>query len=199
MAGPASAFSLIQAGAAGRPSEFRWRMTNAAQRPSVGRGPIHWQQWSRLSADPRSVRCLFVRLPTASDPGVAHARRYLQLRVALQRVRLSHRGNCRLIGKSLRRMGERGTARLSTVPPSTVPPETIIAGLSFQDKASFHRVSRNGSATEPMRLVIAYTVKVGEPNTTWPRNSGGNVQRCATRKIDAAGTSLSCMPACSSA
>jgi quercetin dioxygenase-like cupin family protein len=28
--------------------------------------------------------------------------------------------------------------------------EVIIAGESFQDKASFHRVSRNGSTTEPM-------------------------------------------------
>lgn len=46
--------------------------------------------------------------------------------------------------------------------------EIIAAGQSFQDEASFHRVSRNGSATEAMRFVIAYTVKVGEPNTTWP-------------------------------
>src|SRR6202012_4677665 len=36
--------------------------------------------------------------------------------------------------------------------------EIITAGQSFQDKASFHRVSRNGSATVPMRFVIAYTV-----------------------------------------
>ena len=46
--------------------------------------------------------------------------------------------------------------------------EIILAGQGFQDKAGFHRVSRNGSATEPMRFVIAYTVKTGEPNTTWP-------------------------------
>ena len=46
--------------------------------------------------------------------------------------------------------------------------EVIVAGQSFKDKASFHRVSRNGSATGPMRFVIAYTVKMGEPNTTWP-------------------------------
>src|ERR1700742_502913 len=39
--------------------------------------------------------------------------------------------------------------------------EVILGGQSFQDKASFHRVSKNGSATEPMRFVIAYTVKVG--------------------------------------
>jgi quercetin dioxygenase-like cupin family protein len=48
------------------------------------------------------------------------------------------------------------------------PEEIITAGQSFQDRASFHRVSRNGSATEPMKFVIAYTAKVGEPNTTWP-------------------------------
>jgi len=46
----------------------------------------------------------------------------------------------------------------------------ILAGHGFQDKASFHRVSRNGSAAEPMRFVIAYTVKVGEANTTWASN-----------------------------
>ena len=46
--------------------------------------------------------------------------------------------------------------------------EVFVGGQSFQDKASFHRVSKNGSATEPMRFVIAYTVRVGEPNTTWP-------------------------------
>lgn len=46
--------------------------------------------------------------------------------------------------------------------------DIVTAGQGFQDKASFHRVSRNGSATETMRFVIAYTVKTGEPNTTWP-------------------------------
>ena len=46
--------------------------------------------------------------------------------------------------------------------------EVIPAGHGFQDKASFHRVSRNGSPNEPMRFVIAYTARVGEPNTTWP-------------------------------
>ena len=46
--------------------------------------------------------------------------------------------------------------------------ETFVAGQSFQDKAGFHRVSRNGSLTEPMRFLIAYTIKQGEPNTTWP-------------------------------
>lgn len=42
----------------------------------------------------------------------------------------------------------------------------VTAGESFRDKASFHRVSRNGSETKPMRFLIAYTVKTGEPNTT---------------------------------
>src|SRR3984957_6545371 len=46
--------------------------------------------------------------------------------------------------------------------------EVILAGQGFQDKASFHRVIRSGSATEPMRFLIAYTVKIGEHNTTWP-------------------------------
>ena len=46
--------------------------------------------------------------------------------------------------------------------------EVILAGQGFQDKASVHRVSRNSSATQPMRFVIAYTVKIEEPNTTWP-------------------------------
>lgn len=48
------------------------------------------------------------------------------------------------------------------------PEEIITAGQSFKDLASFHRVSRNGSQTEPMKFVIAYTVKRGEPNTVWP-------------------------------
>ena len=47
--------------------------------------------------------------------------------------------------------------------------ETFTAGQSFMDRASFHRVSRNGSQTEPMKFVIAYTVRVGEPNTVWPQ------------------------------
>ena len=47
--------------------------------------------------------------------------------------------------------------------------EIIVAGQGFRDKAAFHRVSRNGSATEPMRFVIAYMVETGEPNTTWPQ------------------------------
>lgn len=48
------------------------------------------------------------------------------------------------------------------------PEETITAGRSFQDKASLHRVSKNGSLTEPLIFLIAYTVKTGQPNTTWP-------------------------------
>src|ERR1700677_1636595 len=49
------------------------------------------------------------------------------------------------------------------------PEETITAGQSFRDRASFHRVSRNGSQTEPMKFLIAYTVREGEPNTVWPQ------------------------------
>ena len=49
------------------------------------------------------------------------------------------------------------------------PEETFTAGQSFRDDASLHRVSRNGSQTEPMKFVIAYTVKQGEPNTVWPQ------------------------------
>ena len=48
------------------------------------------------------------------------------------------------------------------------PEQTFTAGESFYDLASFHRVSRNGSTTEAMRFVIAYTVRTGEPNTVWP-------------------------------
>jgi quercetin dioxygenase-like cupin family protein len=47
--------------------------------------------------------------------------------------------------------------------------EIIPTGHSFQDKASFHRVVRNRSEKEAMRFLIAYTVRVGEPNTTWPQ------------------------------
>jgi quercetin dioxygenase-like cupin family protein len=50
------------------------------------------------------------------------------------------------------------------------PEETITAGQSFTDRASLHRVSRNGSQTHPMKFVIAYTVKQGEPNTVWPQS-----------------------------
>ena len=48
-------------------------------------------------------------------------------------------------------------------------PETFVAGQSFADSASFHRISRNGSDTEPLRFLIAYAVKRGEPNTVWPQ------------------------------
>jgi quercetin dioxygenase-like cupin family protein len=50
------------------------------------------------------------------------------------------------------------------------PEETITAGQSFRDRASLHRVSRNGSQTEPMKFLIAYTVREGEPNTVWPHS-----------------------------
>jgi quercetin dioxygenase-like cupin family protein len=48
-------------------------------------------------------------------------------------------------------------------------PETFVAGQSFMDAASIHRISRNGSATETLRFLIAYAVKTGEPNTVWPQ------------------------------
>jgi quercetin dioxygenase-like cupin family protein len=48
------------------------------------------------------------------------------------------------------------------------PEETFAANQSFCDRASFHRVSRNGSQTDPMKFVIAYTVRQGESNTVWP-------------------------------
>jgi quercetin dioxygenase-like cupin family protein len=47
--------------------------------------------------------------------------------------------------------------------------ETFTAGQSFRDAASFHRVSRNGSETEPLRFLISYAVKIGEPNTVGPK------------------------------
>lgn len=47
--------------------------------------------------------------------------------------------------------------------------ETFTAGQSFMDRAGFHRVSRNGSHTEPLRFIIAYTIRKGEPNTVWPK------------------------------
>jgi quercetin dioxygenase-like cupin family protein len=50
------------------------------------------------------------------------------------------------------------------------PEEIFTAGQSFRDRASFHRVSRNGSQTEPMKFLIAYTVREGEPNTVWPQS-----------------------------
>jgi quercetin dioxygenase-like cupin family protein len=49
------------------------------------------------------------------------------------------------------------------------PEEIFVAGQSFRDPPSFHRVSRNGSLTQPMKFVIAYTVKEGLPNTVWPQ------------------------------
>jgi quercetin dioxygenase-like cupin family protein len=47
--------------------------------------------------------------------------------------------------------------------------ETFKAGQSFVDSASFHRVSRNGSETEPLRFLISYAVRIGEPNTVSPK------------------------------
>ena len=48
------------------------------------------------------------------------------------------------------------------------PEETFVAGQSFVDPASHHRVVRNASNTKPMKFLIAYTVRTGEPNTVFP-------------------------------
>jgi quercetin dioxygenase-like cupin family protein len=46
---------------------------------------------------------------------------------------------------------------------------SIKEGQSFVDAAHLvHTVSRNASTTEPVRFVIAYTVKRGEPVTVLP-------------------------------
>ncbi|MGB7167747.1 MAG: cupin domain-containing protein [Acidobacteriaceae bacterium] len=46
---------------------------------------------------------------------------------------------------------------------------SIKKGQSFVDAAHrIHTVSRNASATDPVRFVIAYTVKYGEPVTVLP-------------------------------
>src|SRR5215469_14382838 len=48
-------------------------------------------------------------------------------------------------------------------------PITIREGESFVDAAhQIHPISRNASTTEPLRFVIAYTVKQGEPVTVLP-------------------------------
>jgi quercetin dioxygenase-like cupin family protein len=48
-------------------------------------------------------------------------------------------------------------------------PTAIGEGESFVDAAhQIHTVSRNASETEPLRFVIAYTVKQGEPVTVLP-------------------------------
>jgi hypothetical protein len=49
------------------------------------------------------------------------------------------------------------------------PEETITTGQSFKDRASFHRVSHNGSQTEPMIFLMPVPSDKGEPNTTWPQ------------------------------
>ena len=51
-------------------------------------------------------------------------------------------------------------------------PIAIREGESFVDDAHrVHSVSRNASETEPLRFVIAYTVKQGEPVTILPSSS----------------------------
>ena len=47
--------------------------------------------------------------------------------------------------------------------------DDIREGRAFQDAAhQIHTVSRNASQTEPLRFVIAYTVKQGEQVTVFP-------------------------------
>ena len=49
------------------------------------------------------------------------------------------------------------------------PPIAIREGQSFVDTAhEVHTVSRNASTTEPLRFVIAYTVRQGDPVTVFP-------------------------------
>jgi len=49
------------------------------------------------------------------------------------------------------------------------PPIAIREGQSFVDAAhQIHTVSRNASEIEPLRFVIAYTVKEGDPVTVLP-------------------------------
>ncbi|MGB8028764.1 MAG: cupin domain-containing protein [Terracidiphilus sp.] len=49
------------------------------------------------------------------------------------------------------------------------PAIEIHAGEAFQDDAHrIHTISRNASETDPLRFVIAYTVKQDEPITTFP-------------------------------
>jgi quercetin dioxygenase-like cupin family protein len=43
------------------------------------------------------------------------------------------------------------------------PEETFVAGKSFVDRASYHRIVRNASDTKSMKFLIAYTVRTGEP------------------------------------
>lgn len=49
------------------------------------------------------------------------------------------------------------------------PPHTYHAGESFQDKAGVpHTTFRNTSQTEPLRFLVYYAIKPGEPTLTIP-------------------------------
>jgi quercetin dioxygenase-like cupin family protein len=50
------------------------------------------------------------------------------------------------------------------------PEETFVAGQSFVDPPSYHRIVRNGSDINPLKFLITYTVRMGEPNTVFPRS-----------------------------
>src|ERR1700727_2853142 len=43
------------------------------------------------------------------------------------------------------------------------PEEIFVAGQSFVDRASYHRIVRNDSKSKPMKFLISYTVRTGEP------------------------------------
>jgi quercetin dioxygenase-like cupin family protein len=51
------------------------------------------------------------------------------------------------------------------------PEEVFTAGQSFVDPPSHHRISRNGSTTKPLKFIISYTARTGEPNTVWPNKT----------------------------
>lgn len=53
------------------------------------------------------------------------------------------------------------------------PAVEVHEGQAFVDAAHrIHAVSRNASDTEPLRFVIAYTVRQGEPVTVYPPGNG---------------------------
>jgi len=49
-------------------------------------------------------------------------------------------------------------------------PVTINAGEGFADAAHIvHTIAKNASDTQPLRFLVAYTVKQGEPVTVFPQ------------------------------
>jgi hypothetical protein len=45
-----------------------------------------------------------------------------------------------------------------------IPEKPFTASQCFSDRASFHRVRRNGSQMQPMKFAIASTVRQGNPD-----------------------------------